>query len=200
MNSGPETRRSLIVRLRSARDEAAWSEFLLLYEPLILRMMRKKGLQDSDARDVCQQVLAAVAGDVGKWKSDGQTASFRRWLFSIARNRVVKFLVKSRKGAVATGGTDAQRLLEAQPDSQASISAEFEREYRHQLLVWAADQVRAEFRDSTWRAFWQTCIVGRSAADVAAELETSLGNVYVARSRIIARLREKVSEVQDGSL
>jgi RNA polymerase sigma-70 factor (ECF subfamily) len=60
----PDTRPSLIVRLQNAQDEAAWSEFLALYEPLILREMRKNGLQECDARDACQQVLTAVACDV----------------------------------------------------------------------------------------------------------------------------------------
>jgi len=165
-----------------------------------LRLLRTHGLQDCDARDVCQQVLAAVARDVDQWKPDGKEASFRRWLFRIAKNRVIKFLVKRRTRPVATGGTDAQILLEAQPDSQASLSAEFEREYRQQLLTWAAQQVRVEFRESTWQAFWRTCIDGQAVAKVAADLGMSSGSVYVARSRVIARLREKVSEVQDDAL
>ena len=86
------------------RDEAAWTEFLEVYEPLILRLLRRHGLQDSDARDVCQQVLMAVAGDVEQWKSDGAKGSFRRWLFQIARNRVIKFLVKERRETLAKGG------------------------------------------------------------------------------------------------
>lgn len=199
MQPSPETRPSLVVRLRNARDEAAWTEFLAVYEPLILRLMRKNGLQESDARDVCQQVLAAVARDIEQWKPDGAKASFRRWLFRIARNLVIKFLVKERRGTQAKGGTDAQLLLEAQPDSHASASAEFDREYRQQLMRCAAEQIRGEFRESTWEAFWRTCIDGRTVVEVAAELGTSAGNVYVARSRIIARLRARVSELQADS-
>src|SRR5258706_9805557 len=116
MEHSPETRPSLVVRLGNARDGAAWTEFLAVYEPLILRLMRKNGLQESDARDVCQQVLAAVARDVNAWQPDGAKASFRRWLFQIARHRVIKFLVKRRKGEAAAGGTEAQILLEAQAD------------------------------------------------------------------------------------
>src|SRR5262245_17632592 len=127
MNLGPETRRSLIVRLQNAQDQAAWFEFLSLYEPLVLRMMRKRGLQEHDARDVCQQVMAAVAQDVGQWSPDGRAASFRRWLFQIARHRVIKYMVKARSGVQAQGGTDVQIWLESQPESQVAISDEFER-------------------------------------------------------------------------
>ncbi len=196
MPPSPETRPSLVVRLRSVRDEAAWVEFLEVYEPLILRLMRKHGLQESDARDVCQQVIVAVAQDIEQWKPDGAKESFRRWLFQIARNRVIKFLVKERQRVVAEGGTDGQIQLAAQSDSHASLSAEFEREYRQQLLLCAAQQIRGEFRESTWAAFWRTCIDGRSAVEVSEELGMSVGNLYVARSRIIARLRVRVSELQ----
>src|SRR5690349_25112287 len=107
MSHQPETRQSLIVRLPNARDEAAWAEFLILYEPLILRLMRKQGLQESDARDVCQQVLAAVARDVSQWKPDGRQASFRRWLSRVARNRLLKFVVRGGAVPKGVGGTEA---------------------------------------------------------------------------------------------
>ncbi len=199
MPSSSETRASLVVRLQNGRDETAWFEFLALYEPLILRLLRRNGLQDSDARDVCQQVLAAVAGDVSKWKPDGQQASFRRWLFQIARYRVIKFVIKRRRGPMARGGSDAQIFLADQPDEASEASDEFDREYRQQLLLHAAEQIRGEFHDSTWQAFWRTCIDGGAVAATAAELGMSPGNVYVARSRIIARLRSRVSELQQES-
>jgi RNA polymerase sigma factor (sigma-70 family) len=199
MERTPETRPSLVVRLRDARDGSAWAEFLAVYEPLILRLMRKNGLQESDARDVCQQTLAAVARDVDAWEPDGAKASFRRWLFRIARNRVIKFLVKRRKGEAAVGGTDAHVALEAQPDRRASAEEEFEREHRQQLMLYAAEQIRGEFQERTWAVFWRTCIEGRPIAEAAVEYETTPGNVYVARSRVMARLRERVEELEgDG--
>jgi len=196
MASSPETRPSLLVRLRTARDEAAWAEFLLVYEPLVLGLLRKQGLQDSDARDVCQQVLAAVVRDIEQWKPDGAAASFRRWLFRITRNRVAKFLGRTKLGTIAIGGTDAQDLLAAQPDAHESLESDIEQDYRQHLLLCATVQIRPEFRESTWQAFWQTCIEGRAIGDVAAELGMSVGSIYVARSRIMGQLRARVAEMQ----
>lgn len=197
MTSSPETHPSLVVRLRNAADHAAWTEFLAIYEPLILRILRGYALQEPDARDLCQQVLTAVARDVDQWKSDGAQASFRRWLFQIARNRALKFLTRQRPGTIGQGGSDAHRQLSLHPDRQ-DLSAEFEAEYRQQLLLCAAGQIRSEFRESTWQAFWRTCIDGCSIADAARDLGMTAGNVYVARSRVMARLRERVRSLQAG--
>ncbi len=196
MTSSPETRLSLVLRLRNARDQAAWTEFLALYEPLLLRLFHRNGLQESDALDLCQQVLEAVARDVADWKPDAKNASFRRWLSAVARNRVLKFFARQRHGARAQGGTDALLLLAAIPDDDASATAAFDREYQNQLLLSASQQIRNEFREPTWEAFWRTCVDGRAAAEVAAELGMTIGNVYVARSRIIARLRDRVTEMR----
>lgn len=196
MPQPPETRPSLVARLRNLRDDAAWTEFLAIYEPLILRLLRRYGLQEPDARDLCQQVLAAVARDVDQWKPDGAQASFRRWLFQIARNRALKFLTRRRPDAIGTGGSDAQRRLADQPGAAPELIAQFDAEYRQQLLLCAASQIRSEFRESTWLAFWRTCIDGHPISAVAAELGMTAGNVYVARSRIMARLRTRVQELQ----
>lgn len=196
MPASPDTRPSLMVRLKSVRDEAAWEEFLTVYQPLVLGLLRKQGLQHSDAQDVCQQVLSAVVRDIEQWHPDGKAASFRRWLFQITRNRIFQFVTRTRPGSIAIGGTDAHNLLAAQPDLREGLSDEIEQDYQQHLLLCAAGQIRREYRESTWQAFWQTCIDCRPVADVARELGMTAGNVYVARSRIMARLRERVNEMQ----
>lgn len=193
MYETPKTRPSLLLRLRGERDERAWGEFLLLYEPLVLRLMRRRGLQESDARDMTQQVLLRISGAIERYQPDGAEASFRRWLFRISRNVVVTFLTKrSRQAAVMDDRQIAELVDATLPESAESDL--FDQEYQLQLLAWATEQVRREFKDSTWQAFVETSIKGRAIADVANQLKLSPGSIYVARSRIIARLRAKVEE------
>ena len=142
-------------------------------------------------------MLAAVAKDIEHWRPDGRERSFRRWLFRIARNRVIKFLVNERKRPRGVGGSDEQVALEQKEDGHESISEFFEREYRQQLLWRAAEQIRAEFRESTWQAFWRSYVDGHAIADVAKQLGVSVGSVYISRSRIVARLKNKVNEIID---
>jgi RNA polymerase sigma-70 factor (ECF subfamily) len=87
-------------------------------------------------------------------------------------------------------------LLEALPAPVGEESALFDEEYRRQIFRWAADQVRPEFREPTWRAFWLTAVDGRPAREVAETLGQSIGSVYIARSRVIARLRSTIEHVE----
>lgn len=195
MDDLPQTRPSLLLRLQGTRDELAWSEFLAIYEPLILRLMRLRGLQDSDARDATQQVLMRISSAISRYEPDGAEASFRRWLSKVARNVVVTFLTKREKWPTSF---DEHALdgLQVSSANRGEDSELFDREYQKQVLAWALQHVRSEFRESTWLAFVETCINGRPIAEVAKELEMSPGSVYVSRSRLMARLRTKVEEFE----
>ena len=189
----PETHASLIVRLKGERNELAWTEFVSAYEPFLRRLIERRGVAERHVPDVTQQVLAAIVRSVDGWRDDGDPASFRRWLNRVARNVVLKFLSRERRQVGGQGGTDLQELLARVPDTRD----EGAREYEYELVVWAAEQVRAEVRETSWRAFWATLVDGRSVADVAAKLGVTPGSIYMSRSRIMARIRAKVKEVVD---
>ena len=195
MYEQPRTRPSLLVRLQGARDERAWSEFSLIYEPLVLRLMRRRGLQECDALDATQQVLIRISGAIERYQNDGADASFRRWLFRVARNVVVTFLTR-QSGQPKVMDHDQIADVHDAVTADCAESQLFDVEYRQQVLAWAIEQVRRDFKDSTWQAFVESSIHGRPIADVASELGLSVGSVYVARSRIIARLRAKVEELE----
>src|SRR6516164_7917981 len=167
MDEPPATRHSLIVKLRDPADGAAWGEFVALYEPLIYRLARRKGLQDADAHDLCQEVFGAVAQAIDRWDLDPARGSFRGWLSRIARNLLVNFLTRRPNRLRGSGSTSVQELLEAQPADDPSATAVFEAEYRRRVFRWAADEVRGEFAPSTWQAFWTTAVDGRAPADAA---------------------------------
>src|SRR5437868_6129671 len=111
----PTTRRSLVLRLRNLEDEAAWAEFVQLYEPLVYRLARNKGLQDADAQDLCQDVFRAVSSAIDRWDPDPAKGSFRGWLFRIARNLLVNFLVAQGRRPRGSGRTSVHEMLEARP-------------------------------------------------------------------------------------
>ncbi len=192
MSEYPETRASLILRLKNDADQAAWGEFVAIYRPIVYRLARRKGLQDADAEDLAQQVLASVAAAVSRWDPDQARSRFRTWLHRIAQNRIINALTRPKPDRAA-GGDSAEQALADQP--AGGVDSELLRdERRRQVLHWAARDIRGEFAPDTWLAFWRTAVEGRSPEAVAAELGKTVGAVYTARSRVMRRLRDKVAE------
>ena len=196
MDEIPKTRPSLLVRIRDPQDERAWAEFLEIYEPLVYRLARRKGFQHADAVELTQEVFLAVASAIDRWDPDPARGKFRSWLFRIARNLMINLLAKQQRHPRATGDTDVKRLLDRQPAPAGEDSALFDREYRRQTFHWAAEQVRGEFRDATWRAFWLTSVEGEPTKEVARLLGMTPGAVYIARSRVMARLRQTIEQLE----
>jgi RNA polymerase sigma-70 factor (ECF subfamily) len=196
MTDSPATRQSLLVRLKDPRDGQAWTEFVAIYTPLIDRLARARGLQAADAADLAQEVFRAVAGAIDRYDPDPARGSFRGWLFRIARNLMINLLAARRIGPQATGDSDVQDLLErvAAPDS--AETAFFDTEYRRRIFHWAAGHVRPEFRPSTWQAFWLTAVEGRDPKAAAQASGISVGAVYIAKSRVMARLRVVIDQVE----
>ena len=160
MTDSPATRQSLAGPAEGPRDGQAWEEFVAIYAPLIDRLARAKGLQAADAADLAQEVFRAVAGAIDRYDPDPARGSFRGWLFRIARNLMINLLEARRLRPVATGDSDVRQLLESVPAPDGAETALFDAEYRRRLFHWAAERVRGEFRESTWRAFWLTAVEG----------------------------------------
>jgi RNA polymerase sigma-70 factor (ECF subfamily) len=191
----PDTRASLILRLGDA-DARAWDEFVSIYQPVVYRMARRHGLQHADAEELVQEVLIAVSRAVGSWVPDAERGRFRAWLHRIARNLIVNYLTRPGHRAWSTGNSEMHRLLEAECDGGAAATQWFEIEYRREVLQRASEAVRRTVQDRTWRAFWLTTMDDLPIGEAARQLEMSVGGVYIARSRVMARLREEVRRIE----
>jgi RNA polymerase sigma-70 factor, ECF subfamily len=193
LSSFPDTRASLIVRLADAQNAQAWEEFARLYQPVVYRLARRRGFQHADAEELVQEVMLAVARAVERWVPDRERGRFRDWLHRIARNLMVNFLTRRKHQVWGTGKTDMQQLLEVECDAESAVSQMFEVEYRREAFRAAARQVQQDVKESTWQAFWLSTIDDLPAAEVARKLGMSVGSVYIARSRVMARLRREVN-------
>lgn len=188
--SPPETRASLILRLRDRADVAAWDEVVEIYGPLVFRMAQRQGLQAADADDVVQEVFTAVARSVGRWIEQPQRGRFRGWLLGIARNVALNVLNRRPRGGDGVGGEASVRVLAEVPAPRGLLSSQFDLEYRREVYRMAARQVKDLVSKANWDAFHLTHVEGVAIADAAKQLGMSVGNVYIARSRIMNRLRE----------
>jgi len=196
MPSPPETRASLIVRLPDAADARAWDEFAAIYAPLVYRLARRHGLQPADADDLVQEVFSAVARSVANWLDNSDRGPFRAWLLRIAKNVAINFLTRPKHRPTGNGD-ECHRLAEHAPASGEAAS-QFDLEYRREIFRWAASQVRAAVTEKTWQAFRLTSVEGQPNETVARELKMSVGSVYIAKSRVMARLREVVKLFEEA--
>jgi RNA polymerase sigma factor (sigma-70 family) len=198
MADAPQTRPSLLIRIRDARDSEAWQQFVRLYAPLIYGYARKRGLQDADAGDLTQEVLRSVAASAGRFEYDPRRGSFHGWLFTVVRNRVLDFLDSQGQRNRGSGDSGVQKKLEAQPAPAVDESTAWNQEYEQHLLTEAIAQVRGGFHEPIWQAFWQTAIEGKKAKAVAEALKMSVASVYVAKSRVVTQLKERIRQLQEA--
>lgn len=188
----PDTNHSLIARVKDLADGESWTEFLAIYQPVVLRMARRRGLQDADAQDVMQQVFLSISRSIEGWTADRDQPPFRAWLTTIARNAITKALTRRPRDG-GTGSTSVAELLNNHP-CHDELTADILAEARKELVRWASEQVQLEFSEETWKAFWMTSIDGLSVTETVKATGRSPGSIYVARYRVIARLKEKILE------
>jgi RNA polymerase sigma-70 factor (ECF subfamily) len=197
MPEPPPTRASLLVRIRDPRDTEAWRQFVQLYAAVVYGFARRRGLQDADAADLMQEVFRAVASSAGRLNYDPERGTFRSWLYTVTRNKLYNFLDGRKHHVQGTGDSGAQAVLEEQAVQQEDAADLWKQEYERRVFGWAAEQVRGEFQESTWKAFWLTAVDALSAKDAGRQLGMSSGAVYVAKSRVMARLKEQVRLLED---
>ena len=198
MGSTPETRQSLLVRLKDSQDQASWYEFTEIYRPVVFRLARRKGMQDADADDLAQQVLASVAGAIERWESDPKRARFRTWLHRVAHNAIINALTR-RAPDRGSGDTGLHKLIGDQATAGGPDSDLLRLEFRREQFHWAAKQIRPEFQASTWQAFWLTAVENEPIDEISERLGKSNGSIYAARSRVMRRLKEKLGELDVDS-
>ena len=190
MTQSPETRFSLIEKLKSPGDMDAWSEFASIYQPLIVELCLRKGMQHADANDLAQEVLSRVAKNIAKFQYDRPGATFRGWLYRITRNLTVDFFRRRAKDPLkhAIVPEDFQELC----DPPMEETREFDLEFQKRMFLVVARAVESTVQQQTWAAFWMVEIQQRTPDEVALELGMTRGAVYVAKSRVIAKLRKEV--------
>ncbi|MEM7475522.1 MAG: sigma-70 family RNA polymerase sigma factor [Planctomycetota bacterium] len=196
MTEFPDTRSALLVGVQSHSNREAWQEFVLLYRPVIYRMARARGLQDADAQDLSQSVLLKIAAAIGRWEKRDSASRFRHWLRRIAKNAILTALTRSPKD-LAEGGAGVWEQIDYQVQWGEKDVRELELETMRESYLRAAAIVRSDVSPDTWRAFELTAFEGVSCEQAALVIGKSVGTVYAARSRVIHRLKQQVTEAEE---
>lgn len=188
------TSRSLIVRLQN-NDVPAWQELVELYSPLIFFWCKRYGLAEQDCADVAQDVFRSVIGGITSFQKQNESDTFRGWLRVVTRHKVLDFFRRNQKQVNAIGGSEAlHRLAQATDDDDDSDRDEEELRMEHALFLRAINQIKVDFTERTWNAFWEVAVNGLNATEAAAKLGMKSGAVRVAKSRVLKRLRLQLGD------
>jgi RNA polymerase sigma factor (sigma-70 family) len=189
----PETSRSLLDRLTSQPDDAAWSRLIDLYTPLIRYWLGSQGLTGADGDDLTQEILMVVVRELPRFRHSGRTGAFRNWLRTVSAHRIQDFRRARRTGPLQAH--DAE--LAALEDPSSPESRRWDQEHDRLVAKRLLELIEPEFSSVTWTAFRCQFFDGRKAAEVAAELGVSINSVLIAKSRVLRRLRQEAAGLID---
>jgi len=194
-----ETSLSLLVQIRQSSDHQAWDRLMGLYAPLLGMWLRKYEVQPSDADDIVQEVLMAVARDLKNFEPGGEPGAFRAWLRAILVNRLRGFWRARGRRPQAGGDSDIERKLQQLEDPASALSQVWNREHDQHVARQLLALVEPHFAPTTWRAFCRVALEGVRADVVASELGMSLNAVFIAKSRVLSRLRQEAGGLIDSA-
>lgn len=183
-----ETSSSLLRRVREAGDHTGWRDFVSQYEPLLLAYIRRRGLQEHDARDVVQEVFLRLHRALAHFELDRNRGRFRTWLWQVASCALADWCrTQQRRERVEQERRQTPRVEEPsrESDEDSLVST------RRRVLAQAVCQVQAKSLPKTWACFEQRVLRGRPSAAVAAELGLTPAAVNVNVSRTLARVRKE---------
>ena len=187
----------MVTRLKDRADDETWMQFVELYGPMIFRFVRSRGLQDADAADLVQEVLRRIGDSIGRLEYAKEKGGFRAWLFKITRNCLSTYFEKKKRTNPVGNDTAQLALLNQVPNETEELTELWEREYQRQLMARAIEVVKPGIEPKTWAAFEMTAIQDLSAEQAGERIRMSRGAVYVARSRVTAKLRAEVERLMN---
>ena len=192
---------SLLERLRASEETEDialdWRRFVELYDPLLRGWLRQKSIPADHVDDIVQNAMAVVVKKLRDFQHNGRAGAFRTWLRSITLNCLREHWREQKSNPRGAGGSEVQMLIAELEDPESQTSRIWNEEHDRHVMRQLMEQLRHEFDSKTWSAFEQFAIANRPAADVAEELGMTSNAVFIAKSRVLNRLRKESAGLLD---
>ena len=162
-NELPSLSTSLLVQVRRMQPEA-WTRLVETFSPIVYGWCRKSGLKEQDSSDVVQDVFSSVARGIQKFERKKEKGSFRSWLATITRTRVIDSFRRQEKFPDAQGGSEFLQKIGNTPDSNDSVEdtiseMQLNRAIPIRVMALVQNEVEAKtWHCSTW-TFRTSCCV-----------------------------------------
>ena len=191
-----DTRKSLLLRAQTG-EENAWKDLTDLYRPLILGWLKRQGVATRDIDDLSQDILLSVVKYLPTFEHSGRPGAFRSWLRTIVCSRTIDYWRAQDAGTQASGASDAAAALQQIEDPHSDLNRRWDEEHDRYVLGCLLDLVEEEFEPATLQAFRRLTLDGVSGAEAAEELGLTVPAVYMAKSRVLKRIRQEAEGLID---
>jgi RNA polymerase sigma factor (sigma-70 family) len=202
VNDTLPTRRSLLSRLKNWEDQESWADFFETYWRLIYGFAVKTGLSDAEAQDVVQETVVSVARRMRDFEYDPAVGSFKSWLLLITRRRIADYHRKRRRephGGGEESDADGPVAVEQIADrAPAELEALWEAEWQRNLLEAAIRRVRSRVDPRQFQIFDCYVLKEWSPKEVTRALGVSVGQVYLAKHRVSALVKQEAERIEQG--
>lgn len=175
------TRSSLLSQVRDLQDAEGWKAFDSLYRPLLTEYAMQRGLRRDAAEEVAQQSMAAVVHAIPRFR---RQKSFRAWLRKLVNHKVSDYLSRERRQRQA----DTQ-VWEQLSDGEPAPAQLWQRRWNEAHVRYVIDKLRGELAEHTLRAFELYVVQECPVEEISAILGMTANQIYVAKSRVLSRLR-----------
>ena len=193
MNPVAETSISLLERLRLGPDPAGWQRLVDLYTPLIRGWLAGHGVSPTDLDDILQEVFGTLLRELPDFQHDLRRGAFRRWLRTIALNRLRNFW----RARARSAGPDPEPLLAQLEDPASDLNRRWDEEHDRHVARRLLELLEPEFEPTTWKAFQLLVLEGLETRAVAEQLKITPNAVRIAKSRVLSRFRQEVEGLID---
>ena len=185
----------LLEGLKDPGNQTIWQQYVDRYRPLLVGYARRLGLA-RDAEDVAQQILASFCQSYRANKYEREKGRLRDWLFGIARNEIRNWYRRKLPREVCVAGPDSRTEFFAQIEDDNHLETLCERELREAVMRQCLAQVKLEVGDTKFAAFELFASQGVPARQVAEQLGITSNAVFIAKHRILKRIRELLPEME----
>lgn len=192
-----DTSVSLLEEARTRRSEDAWQRMVEIYDPLFRGWLNSLGVSSQDCDDLVQEILVVILRKLPKFEFTGQPGSFRAWAKRVALNCVREAWRSKKRVPRAMGGSNFVEQLDRLVDPASQVSRDWDRQHDRIVVQRLMDHIRVKADPQVWQAFSLHAIQGMPVAAVAESLGVTPNYVYVAKSRIVSRLRELAKGLVD---
>jgi RNA polymerase sigma factor (sigma-70 family) len=202
-DSSVPTRPSFVGRLKSPDDNTTWQQFFDRYWKLIYEVAVRSGLTESEAKDVVQETVVTVAKKIGSFEYNREQGSFKGWLLTITRCRIVdefrkrpRFQTTSIHNPAADSA--ATSTIDRIPDEGTNdLVALWDEEWRKNLMDVAVERVKRQVKARHFQVFELSVLRNWSAHQIARALNLNLGQVYLTKHRLVKLVRNEVKNIED---